>query len=245
MYLPSGSDSGEHRARRSDIGYEAFRFLISRSFSSIDRAASVLFPLKSRQFCHRRMAYSITLALVLVHTLFNGHLLYGFVVLSARAEDGTSTPVCIQRLDSERYEKFFNIYDSYVDVIRTNVIPFVIMSICNIIIINRVCRSNALRNATNKTRARTNKARKKFEKDRQLTLMLLGSSIAFLLLTLPTEISDIIRSHSGGKLVTTKTYLLAAILLSLAHLNYAVSRRPRAHTSHSPLVRRSISTFTH
>ena len=52
--------------------------------------------------------------------------------------------------------------------------------------------------------------------------MLLGSAIAFLVLTLPTEINDIIRSHSGEKLVNEKTYLLSAILLSLAHLNYAV-----------------------
>jgi hypothetical protein len=52
--------------------------------------------------------------------------------------------------------------------------------------------------------------------------MLLGSSIAFLLLTLPTEINDIIQSHSQDKAVTEKGYLLTAILVSLAHLNYAV-----------------------
>jgi hypothetical protein len=53
--------------------------------------------------------------------------------------------------------------------------------------------------------------------------MLLGSAIAFLVLSLPTEINDIIRSNSGEKLVSEKNYLLSAILLSLAHLNYAVS----------------------
>jgi hypothetical protein len=52
--------------------------------------------------------------------------------------------------------------------------------------------------------------------------MLVGSSIAFLVLTLPTEINDIIRSHTGEDLVKEKTYLLSAILPSLAHLNYAV-----------------------
>jgi hypothetical protein len=53
--------------------------------------------------------------------------------------------------------------------------------------------------------------------------MLLGSAMAFLVLTLPTEINDIIRSHSDEKYVNEKSYLLSAILLSLAHLNYAVS----------------------
>jgi membrane protein CcdC involved in cytochrome C biogenesis len=66
------------------------------------------------------------------------------------------------------------------------------------------------------------KSKRKFEKDRQLTLMLLGSAIAFLLLTLPTEINDIIRIHSDEKPVTEKAYLLSAILSALAHLNYAV-----------------------
>ena len=98
------------------------------------------------------------------------------------------------------------------------------MSICNLIIILRVCRSNPSSSSFNNGRnsCRTTKSKRKYEKDRQLTLMLLGSAIAFLVLTLPTEINDIIRSHSGEKLVNEKTYLLSAILLSLAHLNYAV-----------------------
>jgi hypothetical protein len=97
------------------------------------------------------------------------------------------------------------------------------MSICNLIIIIRVCRSNSFTYFNKGTNnCRTTKSKRKYEKDRQLTLMLLGSSIAFLVLTLPTEINDIIRSNSGQKLVTEKTYLLSAILLSFAHLNYAV-----------------------
>jgi len=123
-------------------------------------------------------------------------------------------------MDSQTYQNLFSIYDSYVDVIKTNLIPFIIMSICNIIIILRVCRSNSLLNFRGKIRCR--KSKKKFEKDRQLTLMLVGSAIAFLVLTLPTEINDIIRSHSPEDIVTEKTYLLSAILLSFAHLNYAV-----------------------
>ena len=65
--------------------------------------------------------------------------------------------------------------------------------------------------------------------------MLLGSSIAFLVLTLPTEVNDIIRSHSRENLVTEKTYLFSSILLSLAHLNYAVR-------SLRPLLDKSMST---
>ncbi len=180
---------------------------------------SVLFPIQSRKYCRVRIAHTITFILIIIHTLLNSHLLYGFVVLSAKS-GSTPIRICHHRMDSQRYQKFFSIYDSYVDVIKTNVIPFIIMSICNIIIILRVCRSNSSLNFPGEIRCK--KSKKKFEKDRQLTLMLVGSSIAFLVLTLPTEINDIIRSHTGEDLVTEKTYLLSAILLSLAHLNYAV-----------------------
>jgi hypothetical protein len=162
--------------------------------------------------------------MVIIHTLSNSHFFYGFVVLSANSTLNTTIRICHHRFDSSTYQKLFSAYDSYVDVIKTNVIPFIIMSICNLIIILRVCRSNPSIASFNNGRnsCRTTKSKRKYEKDRQLTLMLLGSAIAFLVLTLPTEINDIIRSHSGENLVNEKTYLLSAILLSLAHLNYAV-----------------------
>ncbi len=167
------------------------------------------------------MAHTITFLLVLIHTLSNSHLFYGFVVLSAKSISAEPIRICHQRMDSMAYRNFFSIYDSYVDVIKTNVIPFIIMTICNMIIIVRVCRSNSAL-ILHKKSSRGRKSKKKFEKDRQLTLMLLGSAMAFLILTLPTEINDIIRTHSHEHLVTSKTYLSSAIFLSLAHLNYAV-----------------------
>jgi hypothetical protein len=181
---------------------------------------SVLFPIQSRKFCRARTAYTITLVLVLIHTLSNSHLLYGFVVASVKTVVPPPIKICYHRNDSDAYRTFFFIYDSYVDVIKTNVIPFIIMCVCNIIIILRVFRSNS-----SDGNIRCQKSKRKFEKDRQLTLMLVGSVIAFLFLTLPTELNDIIRSHSPEKLVTEKIYLLSAILLSLAHLNYAVRNR--------------------
>ena len=193
-------------------------------FSCIDRTVSVLFPVGSRQFCRRQVAYTITFMLVIIQTILNSHLLYGFVVLSANSTLNTSVRICHHRSDSETYQKLFSAYDSYIDVIKTNIIPFIIMSICNLIIIIRVCRSNASINLTkSKTSGKKTRSKRKYEKDRQLTFMLLGSTIAFLVLTLPTEINDIIRSKSDEKLINEKIYLLSAILLSLAHLNYAVS----------------------
>ncbi|UJR29524.1 hypothetical protein I4U23_010741 [Adineta vaga] len=190
---------------------------------SIDRAVSVLFPVGSRQFCRRQIAYTITFILVFILTVLNSHFLYGFVIISANSTLNKTIEYCYHRDDSLTYQQLFAAYDSYFDVIKTNVIPFIIMSICNLIIIFRVCRSNSSINLSNgRNNCRTTKSKRKYEKDRQLTLMLLGSAIAFLVLTLPTEINDIIRSNSGEKLVNEKKYLLSAILLSLAHLNYAI-----------------------
>ena len=191
--------------------------------SSIDRAVSVLFPLQSRKYCRPRVAHTIVWILIVIHTLFNSHLLYGFVILTVQSESSPPFRMCYHRYDSKIYREFFSIYDSYVDAIKTNAIPFLIMSICNTIIIIRVCRSNSSLQVQGQMRCR--KLKKKFEKERQLTLMLVGSVMAFLFLTLPTEINDIIRTHSNEKLVTEKAYLLSAILSALAHLNYAVRTR--------------------
>ena len=218
-------------------------------FSSMDRAASVLFPLSSRRFCHRQMAYSLTLVLVLILTLFNSHLFYGFVVLRVKSLSDVPLRICHHRMDSKAYRQFFSVYDSYVDVLKTNVIPFLVMSVCNLIIIVRVCRTTSSSSSSTsevsggEQRLRSTKSKRKHEKDRQLTLMLVSSAMAFLILTLPTEINDIIRSHSPGDLVNEKTYLLSAILLSLAHLNYAV-RLNSVFSSLSSTPFRSISTFT-
>ena len=168
------------------------------------------------------MAFTITLILGIVLTLLNSHLFYGFIVLTVQSINNDAILICHHRIDSIYYRQLFTIYDSYVDVIKTNVIPFIIMTICNLIIIFRVCRSNSSRSNEDQQYRLTIKSKRKYEKDRQLTLMLLGSSMAFLILTLPTEINDIIRTNSSEHLVNEKNYLLSAILLSLAHLNYAV-----------------------
>ena len=212
----------------SDLDIEKRFFIILCFFllflsSSIDRTVSVLFPLQSRKYCRPRVAHSVVWILIVIHTLLNSHLLYGFVVLTVHSESSPSYRMCYSRYDSKIYSRFFSIYDSYVDAIKTNAIPFLIMSVCNTIIIIRVCRSNSSLQIQDAVRGR--KLKKKLEKERQLTLMLVGSVMAFLFLTLPTEINDIIRTHSHDKLVTEKAYLLSAILSALAHLNYAVNKK--------------------
>ncbi|CAF4416161.1 unnamed protein product, partial [Didymodactylos carnosus] len=203
---------------------------------SIDRALVVLCPIKCRKFCRPKIAYIITTVLIIVIALLNIHFLYGFVIIDVyhRPLDYMNKTIpeitrhCHCRTDVIPYAKFFNIYDSYFDVIKSNLIPFMIMIVCNFIIIVRVFKSSRLRHSSRRADIITHrKSKRKHEKDRQLTLMLVGSAMAFLFLTLPTEINDIIQSHGNKQQITRllsekRNYFITAHLATLSHLNYAI-----------------------
>ncbi|CAF1146917.1 unnamed protein product [Didymodactylos carnosus] len=203
---------------------------------SIDRALIVLCPMKCRKFCSPQIAYIITTVLIIVLALLNIHFLYGFVVYDVHhptvdyTTNTTSILVrhCHCRQDVKLYEKFFYFYDSYFDVIKSNLIPFMIMIVCNFIIIIRVLKSSRLRHSNRRVNGiMSRKSKRKHEKDRQLTLMLVGSAMAFLFLTLPTEINDIIQSHGNKQqakqlLNIKRNYFITAHLATLSHLNYAI-----------------------
>ncbi|CAF1200073.1 unnamed protein product [Didymodactylos carnosus] len=126
------------------------------------------------------------------------------------------------------YRRFYEIYDS-LDILRAVVIPFLIMVVCNILIIIRVLESRrSITTIITSTLNNKNKFRKRHEKDRQLTIMLLGSALAFLVLTLPTEINDTVRafrsSTSSSILNQQKGIepLITAIFITLGQLNHAI-----------------------
>ncbi|CAF0751602.1 unnamed protein product [Didymodactylos carnosus] len=123
------------------------------------------------------------------------------------------------------YRRFYEIYDS-LDILRAVVIPFSIMVVCNILIIIRVLESRrSITTIITSTLMNKNKFRKRHEKDRQLTIMLLGSA---LVLTLPTEINDTVRafrsSPSTSLLNPQKGIepLITAIFITLGQLNHAI-----------------------
>ncbi|CAF4430758.1 unnamed protein product, partial [Rotaria sp. Silwood2] len=77
------------------------------------------------------------------------------------------------------------------DIIKTVLIPFIIIFICNTFIIFKYTRRNTL--TSNSSIRRKNRRRR--EKDRQLTWFLLSTSLLFIFLSLPSEINDFVRTH--------------------------------------------------
>jgi hypothetical protein len=78
------------------------------------------------------------------------------------------------------YDRFYAIFDS-LDMLFAVVIPFIVMLICNIIILIRVITSRRSITTILNTSMQTKKSRKRHEKDKQLTIMLLGSAAGALI----------------------------------------------------------------
>jgi hypothetical protein len=148
--------------------------------ASIDRAVSIQCPLKSKQFCRARIAIYIIIIMSIVFLLINGHIFWGFEII-----DEQSQKICLPSknklvyhngVHSMTYDRFYAIFDS-LDMLFAVVIPFIVMLICNIIILIRVITSRrSVTTIVTTTTVQTKKSRKRHEKEKQLTIMLLGSA---------------------------------------------------------------------
>ena len=214
--------------------------------ASLDRAVSIQYPLESKQFCRARIAIIIISVMSLVLLIINGHIFWGFeiypensILICSPSEQKT---IYLGRKHAMKYDRFYAIFDS-LDMLFAVVIPFIVMLICNIIILIRVLTSRRSITAILTTTMQSKKSRKRYEKDKQLTIMLLGSAagkickshpslsnsrrpflLAFLVFTLPTEINDTVRafrppsrSQPQGAMA-----LMTAIFIAMGQLNHAI-----------------------
>ncbi|CAF0930273.1 unnamed protein product [Rotaria sp. Silwood1] len=134
------------------------------------------------RFCRKLTAKLMIIFVVILFSLMNSHFLFGFRIDS----EGYCLPA------SKNYIYFYvHHYDSYIDIIKTVLIPFIIIFICNTFIIFKYTRRNTL--ISNSSIRRKNRRRR--EKDRQLTWFLLSTSLLFIFLSLPSEINDFVRTH--------------------------------------------------
>jgi hypothetical protein len=152
------------------------------TLAAIDRCILVSYRTAQYRFCRKFIAKLLITFVILLFSLINSHFLYGFRV--------DANGLCLPR--STDYIHFYvHHYDSYIDIIKTVLIPFLIIFICNIFIILRLSRKqNLLSQTSNKRRSR-----RRQEKDRQLTGFLLLTSILFIILSLPSEINDVLRTN--------------------------------------------------
>ena len=149
------------------------------TLAALDRCILVSNSIIYYRFCRKSMAKLMIILVVSVFSLVNSHFLFGFEI----TDDDLCLPV------STYYIYFYtHHYDSYIDIIKTVLLPFTIIFICNIFIIFKYTRISTFSSLKRKNRRRK-------EKDRQLTWLLLSTSILFILLSAPSEINDFVRTH--------------------------------------------------
>ncbi len=152
-----------------------------------DRFILIYYPSQSKRFCKINKAKWLVLIILIILIFSNGHLLYGYEKISINS-DGFYRPYdCNIHHNNILYKKFFHLYDSYIESIFFILIPFILMSLCSILIIFQIIESRKTVRYNNKN---IQKIRLR-DKDIQLCCMLIGTSFAFLLLCLPAEINDI------------------------------------------------------
>ncbi|CAF1253506.1 unnamed protein product [Rotaria sordida] len=159
------------------------------TLAAMDRCILISNSTIRYRFCRKLTAKLMIICVIILFSLINSHFLFGFHI----DNDGFCLPA------SKNYNFFYvNHYDSYIDIIKTVLIPFIIIFICNIFIIFKYTRRNTLISSTSIRR----KNRRRREKDRQLTWFLLSTSLLFIFLSLPSEINDFVRTHLSQKFQT-------------------------------------------
>ncbi|CAF1176094.1 unnamed protein product [Didymodactylos carnosus] len=176
--------------------------------AAIDRCIAVNCISARHTFCKPKIAKCEILFLIIIMSFINAHFLFGFHMDKKKN--------CSPK--KHQYEIFFiHHYDSYVDIIKSILIPFTIMIICNLIIIFRLFRKLPIT-------IKHKKSQRRQEKDRQLTLCLVITSFIFFILTLPSEVNDFLRSKINQKSqekYVCQLWFLTTVLIIIYQINYA------------------------
>ncbi|CAF3480583.1 unnamed protein product [Rotaria socialis] len=197
------------------------------TLAAIDRFVLTSHGSANHHFCRESTAKLLIAIVAILFSLINCHFLYGFHV----DKDG----VCFPR--NGTYSLFYvNHYDSYIDIVKTVLIPFIVIFLCNIFIITRLARKHkSLR------RVSSHGVRRRQEKDRQLTGFLLLTSILFVVLSLPSEINDYIRTKLSDPFqmkYTCELWMNTTVLILLHQINHA--SHFYVYTLTGPMFRKEI-----
>ena len=104
-------------------------------FSSSDRLVLIYCPSRSKWYCQVEKAKLFVGILAVILLLANGHILYGYERLSIGPVDCNIHPGDVL------YNRFFHFYDSYIESVCFVLIPFILMSLCSILIIVQIVES--------------------------------------------------------------------------------------------------------
>lgn len=215
---------------------------------SIDRAIATNFINFSKSYCTPKTAYKIIFLNIVLVAVINFHSLIfiGYEVQSEALEtnltsgmnylnpnitkDSLDTLICGSQKDS-LYEKFFNTFFNWIDLLSYAIIPFIIMAICTFLITRVLFLTNKRLNRNKKknksllktTNHKTNKAK-------HLTYTLITLNCLFFCLVSPLLTVLIFlngkETDGNNKIVINIVYLLAYSNHSFNFILYGFSSPP-------------------
>ena len=204
------------------------------TFAAIDRCVLVSQRTSvHHRFCRKSVATSLILLIIFLFSVMNSHFLFGFHV----DEQGACLPA------GSSYIYFYvHHYDSYIDILKTVLIPFFVIFLCNILIIFRLTQKQT---SISRTASITRRSRRRrIEKDRQLTGFLLSTSILFILLSLPSEINDFLRTNLSRQFQIShacEIWTSTTIFILLHQINHA--SHFYVYTLTGPIFRKEFQKF--
>ncbi|CAF1218225.1 unnamed protein product [Rotaria sp. Silwood1] len=208
------------------------------TLASVDRFILIYCPSRSKRYCNiHRGKWFVFISIIIVF-IANGHILYGYEKIYLNDKQLNQFYDCNIREENIFYKKLFHFYDSYIESIFLILIPFSIMFICSLLIIFQIIQTRKTIHYNKKgkfyyytfysretippTFRKTLKEQKKIklrDKDIQLCWMLIGTTLTFLILCLPTEINDIF--NYTGRERSCFDWFRKVILMLMQQIYYA------------------------
>ena len=192
----------EYRVQRldSDLVMDALcriRVWISYAFNQMSawilvamttyRAISIVWPHRASKLLNGCNAVTVVVSIDLFCALTNAHLLYGH---SLQPTEDSQTAVCFYSFVSDGYRMFFRRDWVWVDMMMAVFLPFACLLVTNTVLVRKVGQS--LREARDTlAEGRSDPFASRDKKLSSMTLTLIVTSVAFLLLTSPIVVYTI------------------------------------------------------
>ena len=154
---------------------------------TVHRALGIVWPHRTRKFLTRSNAKKVVVFIVLFCAVFHAHAFYGHSLV---AVDSGQTAECYYSFVSERYRMFFDSAWLWVNIVVAAFLPFACLLVTNTVLVRTVGRS--LREAR-ETLAEGRSSDQFASRDKKLssmTVTLVTTSVAFLLLTSPINVHE-------------------------------------------------------
>ena len=184
---------------------------------STDRMLCSCFPLKREKLCSPKSAMIVTSVGLCFVLMIHVHELYGFKLI-------TIENVTFCGYADNSYATFFDVYFTWVDTSFYFILPTIVIIVANVLTVREVINSTKLTSHLMGVAAVRNRIRN----NRQMAVMAVAVSAAFVLLTSPIGIHTIIRPYvfQDSDVFYTNSdidFLVRTIVVILAYLNLAIN----------------------